>query len=271
MGEELPASILAGAVVADTWLRLVGSPLEPLDIPENFLMTFAETVDHSTFAHHYLRISDLGLRLDRLRSLEERAGLGPDAKLSWCRLEYACLFWAVQLPTSLLDLRDAMPARPEAVTIHSLHNLVLLTFYATVLTRQDTLGTLLALRPVPGVLHYICSLIRSVFICPREMLIHWSLLSDIQAATARIALKLWRQTQFENFQGLLNLWDDALGRCPSLALEVRNEIGPGPWNIDQTDGYSVFWTFRDLRSLHLQDAFPQLAETTMPSPNPLVD
>lgn len=271
MGEELPAPVLAGAIVANTWLRLVGSPLEPLDISEDFLMTFAESVDPSTFAHHYLRISDLGLRLGRLRVMEERGGPGPDTKLLWCRLEYECLFWAVQLPTSLLDLRDGMPARPEAVTIHSLHNLVLLTFYATVLTRQDTLGTLLALRPVPGVLHYICSLIRSVFICPREMLIHWSLLSDIQAATARIVLELWRQTRFENFQGLLNLWDDALGRYPTLALEVRDEIGPGPWNIDQTDGYSVFWTFRDLRSLHLQDAFPQLAEATMPSPNPLVD
>lgn len=271
MGEELPAPVLAGAIVANTWLRLVGSPLEPLDISEDFLMTFAESVDPSTFAHHYLRISDLGLRLGRLRVMEERGGPGPDTKLLWCRLEYESLFWAVQLPTSLLDLRDGMPARPEAVTIHSLHNLVLLTFYATVLTRQDTLGTLLALRPVPGVLHYICSLIRSVFICPREMLIHWSLLSDIQAATARIVLELWRQTRFENFQGLLNLWDDALGRYPTLALEVRDEIGPGPWNIDQTDGYSVFWTFRDLRSLHLQDAFPQLAEATMPSPNPLVD
>jgi hypothetical protein len=54
-------------------------------------------------------------------------------------------------------------------------------------------------------------------------------------------------------------------------MEVRDEIGPGPWNIDQTDGYSVFWTFRDLRSLHLQDAFPQLAEATMPSPNPLIN
>lgn len=271
MGQDLPAPILAGALVANTWLRLVDSSLEPLEISENYLMTFAESVDNSTFAHHYLRISDLGLRLDRLRVAEERDGFEPDAKPLWCRLEYECLFWAVQLPTSLLDLRDEMPARPEAITIHSLHNLVILKFYATVLSRQDTLGTMLALRPVPGVLHYICSLVRSVFICPREILIHWSLLSDIQAATACIVLQLWHRTQFENFQGLLNLWDDALGRYPELAQEVRNEIGPGPWNIDQTDGYSVFWTFRDLRSLHLQDAFPQLAEATMPSPNTLID
>lgn len=237
-------------------------------MPDDFLMTYAQTLDRSTFGHHYLRISHLGLELDRLRLAEEREGVGPDTKLLWCRLEYECLFWAVQLPSTLLDLRDEMPARPEAVAIHSLHNLVILGFYATVLDRPDTLGTLLALRPVPGVLHYICSLARSVFICPREMLVHWALFSDIQATTARIIRRLWHQTQFENFRGLLNLWDDALNRFPDLARDVRKEIGTGPWIMDQTDGYSVFWTFRDLRSLHLEDAVPQLAAATVSLPVP---
>lgn len=268
VGEKLPTPILAGAVVANTWYRLVGLPLTPLDVPDDFLMAYAQTLDHSTFSHHYLRISHLGLKLDRLRLAEEREGVGPDSKLLWCRLEYECLFWAVQLPTTLLDLRDELPARPEAVAIHSFHNLVVLDFYATVLDRPDTLGSLLALRPVPGVLHYICSLARSVFICPREMLSHWALFSDIQAATARIILRLWHQTQFENFCGLLNLWDDSLDRFPELARSVREEIGTGPWTIDQTDGYSVFWTFRDLRSLHLEDAVPQLAAASVSSPIP---
>lgn len=267
-GEALPAPILAGAVVANTWYRLVGLPLTPLDVSDDFLMTYARTLDHSTFGHHYLRISHLALNLDRLRLAEERGCLGPDSKLLWCRLEYECLFWAVQLPSALLDLRDEMPARPEAVAIHSLHNLVVLTFYAAVLDRPDTLGTFLALRPVPGVLHYICSLARSVFICPREMIDHWALFSDIQATTARIILRLWHQTQFENFCGLLNLWDDALNRFPVLSRSVREEIGTGPWTIDQTDGYSVFWTFRDLRSLHLEDAVPQLAAASTSSPIP---
>jgi hypothetical protein len=259
IGEELPTPVLAGAVVANTWLRLVGSSLAPLDIPDGFLMSFTEHLDRSTFAYHYLRISNLALTFEKLRFAMEREGLGPDAKTAWSRLEYECLFWAVHLPSTLLDLRDEMPARPEAVIIHSHHNLVLLSFYATVIENQDTLGKLLALRPMPGVLHYICSLIRSVFICPSEMIPHWVLLSDIQAATARIALQLWRQTKFENFCGLLNLWDDTLERFPKLTQEVREEIGTGPWTIDQTDGYSVFWTFRDLRSLHLEYAVPQLA------------
>ncbi|KAK3939516.1 hypothetical protein QBC46DRAFT_342481 [Diplogelasinospora grovesii] len=267
-GEVLPAPVLAGALVANTWLRLVGSSLAPLDVPEGYLPAYARSLDHATFGHHYLRLSSLALRYDRLRVAAEYGDLGPGAKLSWCRLEYECLFWAVQLPSSLLDLRDEMPARPEAVVIHSLHNLVLLSFYATVLGRQDTLGNLLALGPVPGVLHYICALARSVLVCPREMVHQWALLSDIQAATARILLALWRLTQFENFRGLLNLWDDALNRFPDQARCVRDEIGAGPWTIEQTDGYSVFWTFRDLRSLHLEDAVPELTTAIIPAASP---
>ncbi|KAB5585041.1 hypothetical protein GE09DRAFT_12708 [Coniochaeta sp. 2T2.1] len=264
-GKPLPAPVLAGALVNNTWMRLVGFPLEPLDAPDDCLLAFAQTLDHTTFAHHYIRISHLALTLDRLRVATEHNGAGPGAKLSWCRLEYECLFWAVQLPSSLLDLRDEMPARPEAVVIHSLHNLVLLSFYATVLESQDTLGKLLALAPVPGVLHYICALARSVLICPREMANQWVLLTDIQAATARILLQLWRLTRFENFRGMLNLWDDVLNRFPGEARRVREEIGPGPWTIEQTDGYSVFWTFRDLRSLHLEHIMPELT-TIFPSP-----
>lgn len=257
-GEVLPAPVLAGAVVANTWLRLVGSSLAPLDAPEGCLLAYAQTLDHETFGHHYIRISNLALTYDRLRVDAEYNGLGPGAKLSWCRLEYECLLWAVQLPSTLLDLRDELPARPEAVVIHSLHNLVLLSFYATVLGWQDTLAKMLALAPVPGVLHYICALARSVLICPREMAYQWALLSDIQAATARILLDLWRLTRFENFRGMLNLWDDAPNRFPDLAREVLEEIGTGPWTIEQTDGYSVFWTFRDLRTLHLENSMSGL-------------
>jgi hypothetical protein len=257
-GHLLPPPLLAGAVVANICFRLVGSSQPLLDAPEGYLSAFTQTVDHSTFGHHYVRISNLALSYDRLRAAAERHGLGPESKFAWSCLEYECLFWAVQLPATLLDLRDDMPAPPEAVVIHSLHNVVLLSFYATVLDRQDTLGALLGLRPVPGVLHYLCALARSVLVCPLEMVIHWAFLSDIQAATTRILLRLWHLTHFENFRGLLNLWDD-MSRFPELAGEVLEVKGSGPWKVEQTDGYSVFWTFRDLRSLHLEDSVPDLA------------
>lgn len=256
--EPLPTSIVAGTIIASTWLRLMGVPLAPLDVSDDCLLTLGQTLAHSTFAHHYVRISHQALTYDKLRNAAERDGIGPGAKLSWCQLEYECLLWPVQLPTSLMDLRDELPARPEALLIHSLHNLVLLSFYTTVLDWQDKLGNLLAIRPVPGVLNFICALARSVLICPHEMLAHWASLADIQATTARLLLRLWHQTQFEKFRGLLNLWDDVQNRFPDLTLRVREVIGTGPWMIDQTDGYSVFWTFRDLRSVHLEFSLPEL-------------
>jgi hypothetical protein len=259
---------MTAAVVANTWLRLVGFSAAPLNVPDDCLQTVLQTLDRSTFAHHYIRISHLALKYDRLRTVTEKEGIMPDSKVAWSRLEYDCLLWAVQLPSTLLDLRDEMPARPEAVVIHSLHNLVLLSFYTTVIEWQGTIGPLLGLRPVPRFLHYICSLARSVLICPREMPTHWALLSDIQMATARALLRLWRLTQFENFRGLLNLWDDTQNRFPDLARRVRDEIGSRPWTIDQTDGYSVFWTFRDLRSLHLEFTVPELTTNKSSSPSP---
>lgn len=245
----------------------MGRSPAPLSLPEDCLQDFLQSLDHSTFGYHYIRISNLALSYNRLRSVAERDGIGSEARLAWSRLEYGCLLWAVQLPSTLLDSRDEMPARPEAVVIHSLHNLVLLSLYTTIIDWQDTLGTLLALRPVPGVLHYICALARSVLICPREMPTHWALLLDIQAATARALLRLWHRTQFENIRGLLNLWDDAHNLFPDLARLVREETGPGPWTIDETDGYSVFWTFRDLRSLHLEFTVPELAAIAASSPS----
>ena len=76
-----------------------------------------------------------------------------------------------------------------------------------------------------------------------------SMLVRIQAQTARIMLRLWHHTNFENFRAILNLWENPGNRFPDLARQVREEIGTGPWSVDEIDGYSVFWTFRDLRSL----------------------
>lgn len=179
----------------------------------------------------------------------EVEGVKVDTASAWSKLEYECLLWQVCLEPSLLDTRDDLPATPKSVVIHCLSSLLLLSFYSYVLERTDTLGRLIALRPVPGVLLFLCTLARSTFICPRQLLDRMSLLVSIQAQTARIMLRLWHQTGFENFRAILNLWENPGGRFPDLARQVREEIGFGPWAVDEIDGYSVFWTFRDLRTL----------------------
>lgn len=176
-------------------------------------------------------------------------GIQPDTSLAWAKLEYDFLLWQVRLPTTLLDGRDDLPATPQSVLMHCLSSMLLLSFYSDVLGHADTLGVQMALRPVPGVLLFLCALARSTFICPRNLLDRWALLLHMQAATVRIMLRLWRQTGFENCRALCNLWEDSHNLFPDLKQQVREEIGTGPWTIEEIDGYSVFWTFRDLRTL----------------------
>lgn len=245
----IPPPVISGALLTNVWRRLAGHSHQPLHLSANILQSYAQELDPTTFGHHYLRLSFHAAELDQRCIAMEVEGVQPDTALVWSKLEYECLLWQVCLPPSLLDTRDDLPATPESVVIHCLSSLLLLSFYSYVLEHADTLGALIALRPVPGVLLFMCALARSTFICPRKLLDRMSLLVSIQAQTARIMLRLWHQTGFENCQAILNLWEDPGNRFPDLARRVRQEIGLGPWAIEEIDGYSVFWTFRDLRTL----------------------
>ena len=82
------------------------------------------------------------------------------------------------------------------------------------------------------------------------ILCYWPLVRDIQAVAAKTMLALWQLTRFENCRALLNLWEPD-NEHAELAEEVRHCIGSGPWSVETVDGYSVFWTFRDVRTLCL--------------------
>lgn len=240
---------MSAALLTNVWRRLSGHSHPPIHLSPDILQGFAQGLDPSTFGHHYLRLTRHAAELDQRCIAMEVEGIQPDTRLVWAKLEYDCLLWQVCLPPSLLDTRDDLPATPESVIVHSMSSMLLLSLYSYVLERVDTLGTLIALRPVPGVLLFLCALARSTFICPPQLLDRMSLLVSIQAQTARIMLRLWHQTGFENCRAILNLWENPHNRFPELARQVRREIGSGPWAIEEIDGYSVFWTFRDLRTL----------------------
>ncbi|KAJ6444460.1 chromatin remodeling complex subunit [Purpureocillium lavendulum] len=167
-----------------------------------------------------------------------------------------CVDLASRLSFNLMDQDDDITPRMQQLlsmlrqgrlSMSAMAGVLLLIPY--ILERVDTLGAQLALRPVPGVLLFLCALARSTFICPRELLDRWALLVNMQAATVRIMLRLWKQTGFENCRALCNLWEDSKNLFPDLKQQVREEIGSGPWAIEEIDGYSVFWTFRDVRTL----------------------
>ncbi|CAK7222672.1 hypothetical protein SEUCBS140593_004980 [Sporothrix eucalyptigena] len=241
--------VLAGAISTQTWKQLVYRPSTHLALPTNMLHTFALSLDERSFARHYLLLADLGTRFQQQT---QQTQLDPEsAHLAWAKLEYECLLWQVRLPPHLLDLRDELPATPESLVIHQLSSLVLLSLYSHILDNPE-LGRSVALRPVPGVLYFMCALARSVFICPRAVLDRWELVVDIRATTARILLRLWHQTRFENCRAILAMWTDIEPQHEALAAQIQREIGTGPWTVDEIDGYSVFWTFRDLRALTLE-------------------
>jgi len=249
----VPEPILAGALITHSWLRLIDKSHEDLQILPETLETCMQALDAGSFTYHFLRMSRLLVDFDRLRASWESGSqqLGIEVKLAWVRLEYECLTWPIKLPPSLLDLRDEMPATPEAVVLHCLQNLMFLSFYAYVFERQETLGNMLSIRPVPGAMHFLCSLARSTFVCPQHIIDRWQWIAHSQAAVIRAMLRLWRVSQFENCKAILNLWDDR-GQFPNLVASMREEIGHGPWATELSDGYTVYWTFRDVRSMSLE-------------------
>ncbi|GJN80870.1 hypothetical protein PLIIFM63780_004400 [Purpureocillium lilacinum] len=246
---SVPPPILSGALITHIWRQLAGYSHPPLRLQSDILQSYAESLSPTTPAHHFIRLSQLAVELGQRRMAMSLEGIQPDTSLAWAKLEYDFLLWQVRLPTTLLDGRDDLPATPQSVLMHCLSSMLLLSFYSDVLEHADTLGVQMALRPVPGVLLFLCALARSTFICPRNLLDRWALLLHMQAATVRIMLRLWRQTGFENCRALCNLWEDSHNLFPDLKQQVREEIGTGPWTIEEIDGYSVFWTFRDLRTL----------------------
>lgn len=245
-------TILAGALITHSWQRLISPLYDNLQILPDVINTCMARLDETSFTYHFFRMSRLLVDFDSLRG--SWAAEPPDAeetKLAWVRLEYECLTWPIKLPPSLLDLRDEIPATPEAVVLHCLQNLMFLSFYAYVFERRDSLGNMLLLRPVPGAMHFLCSLARSTFVCPQHVIDRWSWIAHSQAGVVRVMLRLWQISKFENCNAILNLWDDR-GRFPELVASMRDETGYGSWAPELSDGYTVYWTFRDLRSMSLE-------------------
>lgn len=179
------------------------------------------------------------------------SALTAESTRRWAKMEYASLLNVVEMDPEFLDVRDDMPASPAAIVTHMLQNLIYLRLYSCMLCEKPTIGEALSLRPVPGVLYFICAIARSTFVCQPRVVDYWPLISDFQAATASVVLQLWKLTHFENCKALLNLWKPTEG-YEELAEEVRQCMGTGPWPIEHIDGFSVFWTFRDVRSLTLE-------------------
>lgn len=249
---DTPLPIAAGALAANTWLALVGYTVPLPASRPSILLDYMRGLDQTTFAPHYLKLTYLGASFLNLRSIADQERTAKSTVMSWAELEYTTLLNVVQMPSEYLDVRDEMPATPGAVVTHMLQSLVFLRIYDHLLCQEPALGQSLGLRPVPGVVHFLCVIARSVLTCPPQIVKHWPILDEVQASSAQTLLNIWQLTEAENCRALLNLWKPTPGRFDDLSREVRAKIGSGPWDVEVIDGYSVFWVFRDLRSLSLE-------------------
>ena len=249
---DVPLPIISGSLAAHTWLTLVGHDLPSLTTSPSALLEHAGSLDPNVFAGHYLRLTHLAASIVDLRKTAREEEHDEKLVQLWATFEHAALLNVAQMPSEFLDVRDDLPATPAAVVTHMLQSLIYLHIYGFMLCETPTLGQALGIRPVPGVLHFVCAVARSVFVCPRQVMECWPLLHDVQAEAARIVLQFSNMSRFENCRALLNLWEPDQGTFEALRRKVRHHIGVGPWDVELIDGYSVFWTFMDLRSLSLE-------------------
>lgn len=248
---NLPAPVAAGLQTTYTWLRLSGQQHQSPGIPSSIIAQYATELELNTFGPHFMKLTHLAAWFLELEAEANESELTADSTQTWAKMEYASLLNVVEMDPEYLDVRDDMPASPAAIVTHMLQNLIYLRLYSCILCEKPHIGGALSLRPVPGVLHFICAIARSTFVCQPRVIDYWPLIIDIQAATASMVLQLWKLTRFENCRALLNLWKPAAG-YEKLAEEARECVGTGPWPIEPIDGFSVFWTFRDVRSLALE-------------------
>ncbi len=178
----------------------------------SILLAYTASLDQSTFAPHYLKLTHLAASFLCLRETTDQEAITRDTTQAWAKLEYSCLLNVAQMPSEFLDVRDEMPATPAAIVTHMLQSLIYLHPYSYLISKKPALGLALGLRPVPGVLHFICACARSIFVCQRQILEHWTLLHDVQATAAQIMLDLWILTNSENCSALLNLWEQSDGQ-----------------------------------------------------------
>lgn len=253
----LPDSILVGSYISSLWhqfLGIVSIPLCGMADCYHKLHLFSASQSTTEFISQYMIITKLLVRSQILinqRRRDHSVPLSASSLRDWLSLEYDFLLWSLNVPPNLIDLRDEMPGLAPSRIIHVLFNTVYMDFYLFIL-RNKVLQPSLHLKPVPAVLHFIRALGDSVFKCSVEVVDGWYLLSACKAHVAELMLALLEISESDNCRAVLDKWDDFYGEFPELYNKVQKAIGKKPWIVEKMDGYSVFWTFRDIRALHIE-------------------
>lgn len=244
---ELPLPVAAGLIATNTWLHYLNITDYDLgDLLEQFLIL--EKLKYQlddTFARQYLILTSLLLKMQIL----EQHGSIESHGITWINIEYEFLLVPLHVPSDLIDLRDDIPGNPFGRILHIMVNTINFDFYLRII-KDPNLQRHMQLRPIPGVFHFMLAMAKTAFLYGNNVTEKWNLLVQCRAKLVPMVLELYEISDLENCKEVLSLWTDS--DFAELHETVDNIIGDPPWMIEKHSGYSVFWVFRDMRSLHVE-------------------
>ncbi|RLV86437.1 hypothetical protein JA9_004333 [Meyerozyma sp. JA9] len=257
---NLSTNLIVGACTVDAYYSLLNGSwtlkTDPRVLVE--LGNYLDSLNENSFSYHFLSVAYL---LYKFVSLISNKKLSYDnLRLEMLQLEYDMLLWPAKLTQELSVLEDDLLATPEAFLLHVLHNTLLIEFYYNAVKNRDTFGKMNSIFGVPGLYRFIAGMAKSNFKVQHGLVGRWSIISGCQLHNAKRLLDLYEIMEYELFVPSLKYYKKASNIYDTEYQEkvysqvqqlIKNE---GYYNEqpDDSDGPSIFWGFRDVRSMSLQ-------------------
>lgn len=257
---NLSTNLIVGACTVDAYYSLLNGSwtltTDPRVLVE--LGNYLDSLNENSFSYHFLSVAYL---LYKFVSLTSDTKLPYDnLRLEMLQLEYDMLLWPAKLTQELSVLEDDLLATPEAFLLHVLHNTLLTEFYYNAVKNRDTFGKMNSVFVVPGLYRFIAGMAKSNFKVQHGLVGRWSIIGGCQLHNAKRLLDLYEIMEYELFVPSLkyykkvsNIYDLELQeKVYSQVQQLIKTEGYYNEQPDDSDGPSIFWGFRDIRSMSLQ-------------------
>lgn len=257
---NLSTNLIIGACTVDAYYSLLNGSWTLTTNPRALvkLGNYLDSLNENSFTYHFLSVAYL---LYKFVSLISSTKLPYDnLRLQMLQLEYDMLLWPAKLTQELSVLEDDLLATPEAFLLHVLHNTLLTEFYYNAVKNRDTFGRMNSIFAVPGLYRFIAGMAKSNFKVQHGLVGRWSIIGGCQLHNAKRLLDLYEIMEYELFIPSLNYYKKVsniydLEFQDKVYSQVQQMIkNEGYYNEqpDDSDGPSIFWGFRDIRSMSLQ-------------------
>lgn len=259
-GDSLSANLIIGACTVDAYYSLLSGTWK-LTTNHNILQVlrkYLDSLNENSFCFHFLSVAYFLYKFVSLTSNEDVAY--DELRLQMLELEYDMLLWPAKLTQELSVIEDDLLATPEAFLLHVLHNTLLTEFYYNAVKNRSTFGKMSSIFAVPGLYRFVSGMAKSNFKVNHGLVGRWSIIAGCQLHNAKRLLDLFGIMEYELFIPSLKYYKRAtnvydLEYQEQIYGKVQDLIKNASYykeNNDDTDGPSIFWGFRDIRSMSLQ-------------------